>query len=169
MTIDAGVPGFAVRDSYTATATSALCSSVFARETRHGSRRAHEKETIDPDTNQVTRVTVGGGESTLTAPPCLRDALTLLYFVRSELGQGRVPGSQRFLFGGLYEMRLEYGGTEKVPPSGQPGETDKVTCFIKGPSSEFQFQAFYARDAARTPLLIRVPLATGQFSLELVR
>jgi hypothetical protein len=28
---------------------------------------------------------------------------------------------------------------------------------------------FFARDAARTPLVIRVPLSVGTFSMELVR
>jgi hypothetical protein len=28
---------------------------------------------------------------------------------------------------------------------------------------------FFARDAARTPLVIRVPLSAGTFSMELVR
>ena len=169
LTIDAGVPGFAVKDSYNATATADLCSTIFERESRHGSRRAHERETIDSASGRVMRITVGGGEGSLTVPACTRDALTLLFFARRELGQGKVPPAQRFLFGGLYEMRMEYGGAEKIQLAGKLTDSDKVTCYIKGPSSDFQFEAFYARDAARTPLVIRVPLSTGRFSLELVR
>src|SRR5436309_9057837 len=47
MTLDAGVPGFAVKDTYTSNATAELCSSTFERDTRHGSRKSQEKETID--------------------------------------------------------------------------------------------------------------------------
>jgi hypothetical protein len=40
---------------------------------------------------------------------------------------------------------------------------------VKGPKSSFAFEMFFARDAARTPLLVRVPLSAGSFSMELVR
>jgi hypothetical protein len=32
-----------------------------------------------------------------------------------------------------------------------------------------QFEVYFARNPARTPLLFRVPLALGRFSMELVR
>ena len=95
--------------------------------------------------------------------------LTLLFFARRELGQGKVPPAQQFLFGGLYQMKMEYTGAQKVQVGDRMTESDKVTCSIKGPSSDFQFEAFFARDAARTPLIIRVPLTSGRFSMELVR
>ena len=47
--------------------------------------------------------------------------------------------------------------------------TDKIVCHIKGPASDIQFDAYFDRDPARTPLSIRVPLAVGKFSLEIVR
>jgi hypothetical protein len=40
---------------------------------------------------------------------------------------------------------------------------------VTGPKSSFSLETFFARDAARTPLLIRVPLSAGTFSMELVR
>jgi hypothetical protein len=40
---------------------------------------------------------------------------------------------------------------------------------VKGPASEFSFEIFYARDAARTPLLIKIPVSIGTVSLEMVR
>jgi hypothetical protein len=39
----------------------------------------------------------------------------------------------------------------------------------KGPSANFQAEIYFARDPARTPLLIKVPSALGPFSMELVR
>ena len=169
LNLDAGVPGFLVKDIYTSTSGADLCSTLFERDARHGSRHVREKEITDQASHNVTRSTIGGGESTLSAPACLKDALTLLYFARRELGQGRVPATQQFLFGGLYQMRMEYAGAQKIAVGDELTDSDRVNCTIKGPSSEFQFEAFFARDAARTPLVIRVPLSNGRFSMELVR
>jgi hypothetical protein len=46
---------------------------------------------------------------------------------------------------------------------------DQVNCTIKGPASETHLEILFARDAARTPLVVRSPFAMGTFSLELVR
>jgi hypothetical protein len=40
---------------------------------------------------------------------------------------------------------------------------------VKGPKSDFSFEVFFARDPARTPMQIRIPLALGTFTAELVR
>jgi hypothetical protein len=40
---------------------------------------------------------------------------------------------------------------------------------VKGPKAEFIVEVYYARDAARTPLLIKIPQTAGTLSLELVR
>jgi len=53
-------------------------------------------------------------------------------------------------------------GDKKVP-------TDHLNVSIKGPKADVHFEVFYARDAARTPLQIRVPLKMGTFTLDLVR
>jgi hypothetical protein len=47
--------------------------------------------------------------------------------------------------------------------------TDRLASSVHGPSSNLDFDLLFARDAARTPVLIRVPLALGTFSLELIR
>ena len=36
-------------------------------------------------------------------------------------------------------------------------------------SSDYMFDVYFARDAARTPLLITAPFAVGKFSMELIR
>jgi len=169
LSVDAGVPGFAVKDTYTSNATADLCSTSFERDTQHGSKHTRDRETIDAVTKDVTRTTVDGGESTLNAPACIKDALALLFYARRELGQGKVPPAGQFLFGGLYQMSMQYSGAQKVQVGEQLTDSDKVVCTIKGPASDFQFEAYYARDPARTPLVIRVPLSSGRFSMELVR
>jgi hypothetical protein len=46
---------------------------------------------------------------------------------------------------------------------------DRLIVTVKGPASEMSFEIFFARDPARTPVIIRVPLSPGMFSLELAR
>ena len=46
--------------------------------------------------------------------------------------------------------------------------TDYVVVAVKGPKSDFTVEVFYARDAARTPVQLRIPLALGILSVELV-
>ena len=51
----------------------------------------------------------------------------------------------------------------------QKAETDRVVATIRGPSSDLTVEIFFARDAARTPLMAKLPLALGTFSVELQR
>jgi hypothetical protein len=48
-------------------------------------------------------------------------------------------------------------------------EADRMVANLKGPASEHTFEMYFARDAARTPVLVKLPLAMGSFSMELVR
>ena len=43
-----------------------------------------------------------------------------------------------------------------------------VSC-VKGSASSSNFELFFARDAARTPLMVRIPSSLGTISLELSR
>jgi hypothetical protein len=47
--------------------------------------------------------------------------------------------------------------------------TDRVVVSGKGPKADFTFEIFFARDAARTPFQIKIPVAIGTLSLDLVR
>jgi hypothetical protein len=170
LTLNADVPGFSVKDTYHSTDDNNLCSASFDRASSHGSRKTNESETIDSANNRAQRTTSnGGGASTITVPACIKDALSFLFFTRRELGQGRVPPTQQILLGGLYEIRLEYAGAQQIPINGVQKLADKLNCSVKGQSSTTSFEVYFDRDAARTPLLIRVPLAMGAFSMELVR
>lgn len=169
-TIDAGVPGFQVKDVYHAESTSDFCSATFDRTTTHGSRKTEEKETVDRNRGIATRVTKGdGGQSDIPVPDCVKDALTFLFYTREELGQGRVPTAQKVLLGGLYQISLAYTGAPMIPVAGTQVQSDEVVCTVKGPSSEFKFEMYFARDPARSPLLVKAPFAMGTFSMELVR
>lgn len=169
MSLDASVPGFAVADRYRATASPDLCSATFDKEFSHGARKSHERITFDSHAGTAHRETVGAGKSDVDVSGCARDALTFLYFARRELGQGHVPPQEKILFGSPYQVRLEYTGPQWIGANGKKSETDRIVATLKGPASEISFEMFFARDAARTPLLIRVPLSLGMFSMELAR
>ena len=169
LTIDGAVPGFKVSDRYRATATPQLCSLEFQKDTTHGKRRGNETTTFDYQNSIAKRATVDGGKSEAPISGCARDALTFLFFARSEWSKGRVPPGQTVLAGAAYQVRLEFNGAQTVKVAGKPQEADLVTVSVKGPGSDVSFEAYFARDKARTPLMIRCPFPHGLFSLELVR
>ena len=51
----------------------------------------------------------------------------------------------------------------------RPEVTDRLVISVTGPKSAISFEVFFARDAARTPLLVKVPFSVGILSMELVR
>lgn len=168
--LDAGIPGFVVKDTYRSTASADLCSATFSKDSVHGSRKSNETVTMDKAASTATRTPSNGvGSSTVTVPDCVRDALTFLFYARREMGQGRVPLAQEIIFGAIYNGSFEYAGAETVQVGSKRILTDKIVCHVKGPASDVQFDAYFDRDAARTPVAIRVPLPLGKFSLELIR
>ncbi len=166
--IDAAIPGFHVLDNYQAAADGELCSIRFLKKLQHGKRVANEEITFDQQARRAQRKTLGGGgTSTLEIPECGRDALTFLYFLRRELARGRIPPPQRVVFGALYEVSLRSAGSETVLVRGKPVEADQLAVTVKGPASEAAFLVLVARDEARTPVRITVPLEPGSFTMEL--
>lgn len=170
--IDAGVPGFTISDKYHSLATVELCSTELERNISHAGKRVREKTTFDQRNRTGQRVTVfpeGGGKTDLNLPACARDALAFLYFVREELGQGRVAPPEQVFFGSAYSVVLRYTGEATVRLDDKPSVTDRVMISVKGPKSDVTAEAYFARDAARTPLMVKLPLSMGTFSMELVR
>jgi hypothetical protein len=166
--LDAGVPGFTVRDQFHSTASGSFCSEEFHKLTVHGSKRVDEKEKFDLSTGTVTRGS-GSGQSEINGNPCAKDALAFLYFVRQELSQGRIPPRQTVFFGAPYEIRLDTAAGESLQIGNASVETDHLKASVRGPSSSIDFDLFFLKDAARTLALVRVPLALGTFSMELVK
>ena len=168
-----GIPVLPISDTYKSSAVGGdLCSSTLRREISHGSKTVIEKTEFDQHTNQAQRQTVvpaGGGTSEFSIPTCGRDALTFLYFARREMGQGTVAPAGQVFFGSSYEVKMVYTGAMDVPVAGKPVVTDHLNVSVKGPASDFTFEIFYARDAARTPLLVKIPVSVGTVTLELVR
>ena len=166
MTLEAPVPWFAVKDQFRSQASAGLCSEMFEKRIEHGKKKAAEVTSFDSQTQKAARRTLpDGGTTEHAAGPCGHDALTFLSHVRRELAAGRVAAPATVMFGAPYEVKLEFGGVEKI----QGQDTDRLVGTAIGPSSEQKFELWFARDVARTPVRTRVPLAIGAFSLELSR
>ena len=170
MNIDANFPGFSVRDHDQSVATAELCSTQLDKSALHGARRTEERVTIDLSNHTAIRETLhGGGRSRMQVPPCARDPLAFLEFVRKELAQGRLAPQQSVVFGSIYQLRLTFKGAESIRVAGATVDADHLAAALKGPASGQTFEVFFARDAARTPVLAKIPSPLGAFSVELIR
>jgi hypothetical protein len=169
LTLDAAIPAFEVKDRLRSVTNGDHCSVEFEKDSVHGKKRANEKLAFDQAAGRVTRETIGGGKSDLPASNCARDALAFLHFTRKELARGRIPAAQTVFFGAPYQVRMEYGGVHNISTGGTTGPADRLITYVKGPASEFTVELFFSRDAARTPVLVKVPLPLATFQLELVR
>ena len=170
MVLDAGVPGFAVSDRFSSIAGNDLCSLEFGRETLHGKRRTQEKTTFDYKKKVAHRVTLnGGGKNDSKLTGCARDALSFVILARRELGLGRVPSAQTVYYGSQYTVKMDFAGPRNITYNDKKAKADKATVTVKGPASDFSFEIYFALDAARTPLVVKVPLSVGMISAELVR
>lgn len=168
--VEASLPGFTISESVNSSMTAGLCSLALEKNAQRGRRKAEEKTTFDPKAGTATRSNVkGGAKSEISISPCGRDALAYLHFARQQLSQGRVPPASTVLYGAPYQVRMDYAGTQNVRVNEQPTVADKVNVTIKGPQANVTVEAFFAKDAARTPVMVKVPFSVGTFSLELIR
>ena len=166
--LEAAIPGFKVQDVFHSTVDRNLCSVDLVKESTHGTRKAKETSTYTHPTG--TRITShGGGKSEFPVPACAHDALGFLFVVREQLAKGKVPTPQQIFFGAANDVRFVLVGPEKVTVGEIPTDTEHFKITVKGPSSRFEFDAYFATDEPRTLALVRVPFMMGSFSLEWVR
>jgi hypothetical protein len=169
--LDASLPGFQITDHYQSEATGDFCSTRFEKNFKHGGKSNEEVTTFDLANDTLTRQTKtnGGGKSDLTTPHCAKDALAFLYFLRNELANGRLPQQQVIFFGAPYNVRLDFGGARQISVGGVMTNTDRITAAVRGPQSDLTIEIFFAQDAARTPVLVRVPVVLGTLTAELMK
>jgi len=170
--LDASIPGFAVSDNYRSRANSDFCSLELEKESTHGSHHTHEKTVFDYKAGSATRTTLveGGGHTDIDINDCAHDGLDYVFYARRELAQGHgVPQQQDVLFGASYSARMEFAGVQDVTVGGKRHQADHINMYLKGPASDYKLEMFFDRDAARTPLIVKVPLPVGVLSMELVR
>lgn len=169
LTLDAAVPGFLIRDDYKSASDAKFCSSLLEKTVTRGTKKSSEKVTFNQTTKTVKRETPTGGKSeSQAAGECAHDALAFLQFTRQELAQGRLATNQSVYLGAKYDLQLTYTGTESIRLENRPTEADKVRVSIHGPKADTTFDIYFARDEVRTPLLARLPLALGTFTVELL-
>jgi hypothetical protein len=166
--LDAGAPAFTVSDRFNSDASGSFCSSQFDKAISHGWKKFNDKETFNAQTGAIIRGS-GASQDEMSGSPCGKDALTFLYFVRQELSQGRLPAQETVYFGAPYEVRLSSAGSESIKIGGAAVDADRITVAISGPSSSLSVELLFLKDRARTLALVRVPLALGTFSMELVK
>jgi hypothetical protein len=167
-TMDASMPNVPLTDHYASLATADLCGIRWERSSVHGARKVNEFTVVDRARSVAVRATAGGGLTEIPVGSCPRDALTFLFYLRRELGQGRVPPNDTILFGGSYRINMVYTGAVNTTQDSRPSIADQVNCIVKGPASELHLEVVFARDAARTPLVVRCPFALGTLTLELI-
>ena len=166
--LEATIPGYPLRDEYRSRASVEFCSDTFEKLSTHGTRVTSEKSVFDAGQKLLRRETSKGGKSELAIGPCAKDALTFLFFLRKELAQGRIPSPQTLYFGAPYQATFKFAGTHQLKVGDNRVEADRVTVSMKGPASTTNFEISFARDAVRTPLVIRSQFVMGSFSMELV-
>jgi hypothetical protein len=163
------LPTLEIRDEYRSATDPSLCSREFEKDAQRGPKKIRELVTFDQDERVATRETLdGGGSSDLDVPPCARDALAFLYFLRQDIAQGRIPPPDDVNFGGQYMISVTYAETRPVDAAGKRQNADRILLDVSGPESQHSFEIFFGKDDARTPLVIRVPFEMGVFSLRLV-
>lgn len=167
--LEASIPGFAVVDEFTALAKADYCSIQLDKKLKHGAKIAEERMEFKPEEGFVERKTMKGGSTKVPLSGCGRDALTMVYFLRSELKQGRLPGAQTVFFGAAYQVSFKYLGATSVQLGSGSEPADRMQIMVKGPASQNTVEVFFGRDALRTPLIFKVPLLLGTFSMELQR
>ncbi len=167
--LSASLPTFSVRDNYSSVADVGLCSQELIKNFSHGKRKGRESVVFDQQKNRATRTTLGGGgESEIDIPPCARDGLAYLYFLRQSLADGRIPPPDDVNFGGQYMVSVTYAETKKIEVGGAFVDSDLILVDLTGPSSQHSVEVFFSKDASRRPLLFRIPFDLGVFSLRLV-
>jgi hypothetical protein len=121
------------------------------------------------DEGHIERKTEKGGVTKLPFNGCGHDALAMIYYLRNELRQGRIPSAETVYFGAAYQVSFKYAGAVTAQLGSGPEAADKVELTITGPASKNRAEIWFGRDPLRTPLVLRVPLTLGTFSMELQR
>jgi len=171
LTLDAGIPGFRIADRFHSLARPDLCSIELDRDIVQGARKTSEKTVFDYEKGLAHRTSLDGGGSSdePISPHCAEDALAFLFQERRALGQGGLARGSKIFLGPYYSIQLENGGEQTVMVGGKPTMADRIAVSVIGRASSSNFELFFARDAARTPLLARIPSTLGTISLELSR
>ncbi len=166
--LSADLPVLTVSDQYQSKTDFSLCSASFKKIVSHGKRKQNEEVAFNQSENTALRRNLADGTTqNLVTPPCVRDALAYLYSLRQDLAQGRVPPPDDFNYGSQYQISVSYVETRDIEAGGKTQPADRLLVDVSGGEKPVNIELFLAQDAARTPLVIRVPFELGTFSLKL--
>lgn len=164
----ANLPVLTIEDEYESKADFSLCSTSFKKVVSHGKKKQNEEVTFNQEENRALRRNLADGTTQdLDVPPCAKDALTYLYSLRRDLAHGRVPPPDDFNFGTGLQISFSYVETRSIEAGGKTQQADRLLVDVTGGGKPVNIELFLAQDAARTPLVIRVPFEMGTFSLKL--
>lgn len=169
LTIDASLPGFALKERVEATATAQSCALSLEKNSTRGAKTLQETMSFDQTKQMAVRKTKNGGSSDVPLPGCAKEPLGFLHSLREDLAAGRLPGPQPVYFGAAYVVSTKYVAKDKLPIADTPTEVDHLLLDVRGPASGFTIDLYLTRDPAHTPVLAKVPTVLGTFSMELVR
>lgn len=169
LTLDAGIPGLRIADRFHSVTRPDLCSVELDREIAQGARKTSEKTVFDYQSGLVHRTSLNGGGSSDDPMPeqCAEDALAFLFEARRTLKQGGLAQASKIFLGPTYAIHLENAGERTITVGGKPTVADRIAVSVNGRASSSSFELWLARDAARTPVLARIPSSLGTISLEL--
>lgn len=169
MSLTASLPEIDIDDAYVSRTDAAACSLEFEKHARHGSKRIHEFLRFGTTAVERFNLETAGQESPGIVPVsgCTRDALAYLYYLRKDLGAGRIPPPADIFFGAGYRLRLEHSQTRRLVWEGKRRLVDEIRAVVRGPASEHAFSVYFGRDEARTPLLFRVEFEGTPFTMQL--
>ncbi len=167
--LSANLPNYEIQEHHRSRTDGGLCSVELNKDAQRGERKLRETVTFDQDAGVARRETdAGGGVSEIEIPPCARDGLTFLYFLRQDLARGRIPPPDDLNFGSQYAVTVTYAETRRIQVAGKHWDADRLLIDLAGPGSSHTFEIFFSKDAARKPLIIRVPFQLGTFSLRII-
>ena len=167
LTVEAGLPQYTLRDTFSAVATQEdLCSLQFRQEISEGARQRVETIEFDLSARQATH-TRGNQTTTMAVPPCPRDPLTFLYYVRREAAAGRPVTSGAVQLKNGVAVQIVPGDQESVSVSGQAKQAEHYVVTYTGPGSARTFHLWLSPDAARAPVRIQAPFSLAVFTAEL--
>lgn len=171
LTLDAGIPGLRISDRFHSVTQPNFCSVQLNREMSQGTRKTSETTVFDYRNGLMHRSSLNGGGTSdrPISPHCAWDGLAFLFVTRRALAQGIVPQGQQVYLGPAYTIALDVKGQQTIMVGGKPEVSDRIAVSVKGPASSSNFELFFAHDAARTPLVARIPSSLGTISLELSR
>ena len=69
----------------------------------------------------------------------------------------------------MVRWMVTFKGAESIRVADMMVDVDHLVAALKGPASGETFEVFFTRDAARTPVLAKIPSPLGTFSVELIR